>query len=84
MKTEGDDSTFLNNVSLNLRLQEQISQRAMMSIVPTTESSWQHGLTIDYNGLTDYGRSLVIRDPMDKRFDLEAYLNVVAAESEKA
>ena len=25
--------------------------------------------------------SVVIRDPMDKNFDLEAYLNVVSAES---
>lgn len=29
---------------------------------------------------TNYER-VVIRDPMDSRFDLEAYLNVVAAEA---
>jgi hypothetical protein len=37
-------------------------------------------MSLAFEANADYA-PVVIRDPMDSRFDLEAYLNVVAAEA---
>jgi F-type H+-transporting ATP synthase subunit e len=74
-KTESGDGTFKlspseSNWQLELRLwllcSTAVTGRNFVSLVCGTDANY---------GL------IVIRDPMDSRFDLEAYLNVIAAEA---
>jgi ATP synthase E chain len=77
-KTEGGGSTFVLRFVISTLPSCGIAATTGLNLLENCVSSW---LDCSHSWNIANGIQIVIRDPNDSKFDLEAYLNVVAAEN---